>query len=212
MIKAIIFDLDGVLVDSEPIHFKAHRRALDSFGIHLTLDDYMDFGVAKGDLNLYTKASQKYVVAIDFEKIASLKKELYKNLINEKSELMDGVIEVLETLSQKYILAIASSGEKSAVSFILQKFDIEKYFDFIVTGNDVEKVKPNPDIYLKVVELMDLKKEECIAIEDSESGLIAAKEAGIKCVVVPCDFTKAQDFSRADIVIDKLSLFNPENL
>lgn len=204
--------MDGVILDSEPLHFEAHKRALEIFGVNLTTEDYMSFGVATGDLNLYAKASEKYGVEIGFEEIARLKKEFYRKLIDEKGELLEGVVDILESLSQKYILAIASSGTKNAVNFVLQKFSIEKYFNFIVSGDDVEKVKPNPDIYLRVIELLGFAKDDCVAIEDSQSGLIAAKDAGLKCIVIPCEFTKKQDFSRADVVLDKLSEFNPDNV
>lgn len=205
MIKCIIFDLDGVILDSEPLHFQAHREALKEFGLELSLEDYLAFGVAKGDANLYEKISQKYQVKIDREKISKLKKDIFRKLIDKKANLIEGVKDSLEKWHSQYLLAIASSGAKDMVEMVLEKMKVKKYFPVVVTGDDVEKVKPFPDIYLRAVKLGGFQKGECLAIEDSESGLLAAKTAGLKCAVAPCDFTRSQDFSQADLVVDKLS-------
>ena len=200
-IKAILFDFDGVIVDSEPLHFEAHKKALVDFGVDLTFDDYMDFGVSKGDNNLYEKVAQKYGVKIDKEVISKTKKQIYREIFDEKAELIPGILESLEKFSEKYDLAIVSSGVKSSIEYAIDKFNIGKYFKFVITGDDVERVKPFPDVYLKAIELLGHKKEDCVAIEDSETGLEAAKNAGIKCIAISNEFTRNQDFSRADMLL-----------
>jgi len=114
---------------------------------------------------------------------------------------MDGVLETLEYLKDKYDLAIVSSGVRDINEFVMHKFNLEPYFKIVITGDDVERVKPFPDVYLKALETLGRKKEECVAIEDSQTGLDSAKSAGIACIVIPNNFTKAQDFSHADRVI-----------
>lgn len=203
-IKAILFDFDGVIVDSEPLHFEAHKKALKNFRVELTFEDYMDFGVSKGDNNLYEKVSQKYGVKIDKEVISKTKKQIYREIFDEKAELIPGILEALKKFSKRYDLAIVSSGVKSSIEYAIDKFDIGKYFKFVVTGDDVEKVKPFPDVYLKSIELLGLEKENCIAIEDSETGLEAAKNAGIKCIAIPNEFTKNQNFSSAEMLLSDI--------
>ena len=203
-IKAVIFDMDGVIVDSEPLHFEAHKKALEKFGIELSLEDYMDFGVAQGDDNLYEKAAQKFDIKIDKEEISKLKKRIYREIFDQKAELRVGVLELIKILCKKYDLAIASSGTKDVVNHVVERFSLGDYFKVIVTGDDVERVKPYPDIYIKASQLLYASENECIALEDSETGVSAAKSAGIRCIAVPCDFTRSQNLSKADLILDDL--------
>jgi putative hydrolase of the HAD superfamily len=213
MIKAIIFDLDGVIVDSEPLHFEAHQKALKEFGMEISLKEYLAFGVATGDGFLYEKISEKYPEKIlSVADIRRRKKYIYKELSKDKLQLREGVADLLDKLSGNFVLTLASSGEKEIVEFVLDKFGLQNYFEIVISGNDVEKVKPNPDIYLKNVEKLGLDKKECIAIEDSQTGLRAAKAAGLKCIVVPCEFTQTQNFSEADVVFEKLTEINIEKI
>lgn len=207
-IKAILFDLDGVIVDSEPLHFEAHKKALEYFGIELMLEDYLKFGLAKGDESLYKNISEKFDVPIDREKISSLKREYYKEIFNEKGMMVPGILEALQNFSRKYELAVVSSG--LLVGFVVDKFDIGKYFKIFVTGENIKRVKPFPDIYLEALEKMGLSKEECVAIEDSKTGVEAAKSAGIKCIAIPNEFTKNQDFSKADVVLSGIKEVNED--
>ena len=202
-IKAIIFDMDGVIVDSEPVHFEAHQKSLREFGMDLSLEEYLKFGVATGDKFLYENIAKKYPgKPISVKDIHIRKKEIYKELTKTKLELREGILKLLSDLSAKYRLAIASSGEKEIVMFVLEKFKIADYFEVIVTGGDIERVKPFPDVYLKAIEKLDLQKDECVAIEDSETGLRAAVSAGIICIAVPCTFTESQDFTGADVKVN----------
>ena len=107
-------------------------------------------------------------------------------------------------------MAVASSGIKENVFLVLDKLNIKNLFKIIITAGDIERVKPFPDIYNKSCDLLGYKKDECVAIEDSETGLEAAKAAGIKCIVVPCEFTKKQDFSAADKMFKKFNEITKE--
>ena len=166
--------------------------------------DYLEFGVAKGDATLFDEASKKYGVGIDKEKVSKLKKKLYKDIFRRKAAPRKGVLDLIENLSGKYALAVTSSGAREIIGFVLEKFGLESKFKTIVSGNDVERVKPFPDIYEKALNLLGLESANCVAIEDSRSGLLAAKGAKIKCIIVPCEFTKTHDFSEADFIFDEL--------
>jgi len=209
-IKAVIFDLDGIIVDSEPLHFEAAKFALKELGIDLTLEEYLQFGVAKGAKNLYEKISEKYVVVIDMKRVFEVKNNKFQELFKMNVFPRKGIIEVIESFSGKYTLAIASSGIRDNVIFVLEKINIKDKFSLIVTAEDVARVKPFPDIYEKSCELLGLDKTECIAIEDSETGVESAKGAGIRCIAVPCEFTKHQNFSKADVVLDSFDKLNAD--
>lgn len=204
-IRAILFDLDGVIIDSEPLHFEAHKEILKDYGIELTLDDYLDFGVAKGDDNLYRKVSERPGILLDKNKISKRKKQAYCKILDKKGKLMPGVLEILQDFSKKYDLAIVSSGIKASVEYVLEKFDIKKYFKIIIAGEDADRVKPFPDVYLKALEKLNYSKNECLAIEDSETGIKAANNAGLKCIAIPNEFTKNQDFSSADMLLSNIN-------
>ncbi len=204
--------MDGTIVDSEPLHFEAFKESFKQFGINLTMDDYMDFGVAKGDRELVEKLSEKYQIRIGMEKALKAKEKTYRIIFEKKTIPMKGALELIENLSQKYILAIASSGAGKNVYFVLKKLGILKYFHQVITADNVERLKPFPDIYEKSYKMLGLKKEECIAIEDSETGLASAKSAGLKCVAIPCKFTKNQNFSQADLILEDLSKITEEKI
>ncbi|NTV55115.1 MAG: HAD-IA family hydrolase [Candidatus Moranbacteria bacterium] len=203
MIKTIIFDLDGVIVDSEPLHFEAHRMALAERGVVLTLEDYLDFGVAQGDRHLYLKAAERNGIAIDYHEAIRRKRALYLELFGQRGALRPGVIELIRRLHAGYSLAVASSSARKIVHFVLNRFGLADAFRVVVTGDDVERVKPYPDIYEKAIEESGSLPIECVAIEDSFSGLHSAVSAGVRCIVVPCEFTKCQDFSAACVVASR---------
>ena len=105
-------------------------------------------------------------------------------------------------------MAIASSSPKNQIDIVISKFGIKKYFHAVISRDDVKKLKPHPDIYLKAVKNLKENSSECIALEDSESGVLAAKNAGVYVIAVPNKYTKHQDFSQADMIIDSLSELN----
>jgi len=208
MIKAIIFDLDGVIVDSEPVHFKAHRKILKEFGISLTKEDYLEFGVARGDEFLLKTMAKKYKKKINVEEARRLKKKYYISLISTDLKLRKGIKRFLESVDKKYKLALASSSKKEVIELVLKNFDLFQYFKTITSGGEVKKVKPAPDIYLKSIEKAGVLPMESLAIEDSETGVISAKKAGLRCVAFPGKFTRFQDFSKADVMIKNIAELN----
>jgi len=121
---------------------------------------------------------------------------------------MKDVEKILSNLYGKYKLAVCSSTEKDFIILILTNLNVIKYFDIITGGFDVERNKPFPDVYLETAKRLKLDSKDCLAIEDSENGVIAAKEAGMNCIAVPNDYTKLHDLSKADIVLNGLSEIN----
>ena len=204
MIKAIIFDMDGVLIDSEPLYFKANVLSLKPHGIDLTKDDYLEFGVAKGIKNLYIKLSEKYGVELDHDLVNELKRKYLTDLMRTRLQPRPGAKELLDLLEDKYLLGLASSSGRKTINESLSAVNMRKYFKEISSGADVEQTKPFPDVYLNVAEKLCVEPESCVAIEDSESGVTAGKRAGMKVIAAPNDFTASMNFDDADIKIDSL--------
>ena len=204
MIKAIIFDMDGVLVDSEPLYFKANVLSLKTHGIDLTKDDYLEFGVARGIKNLYLKLSEKYGVELDHDLVNELKRKYLTDLMRTTLRPRPGAKELLDLLEGKYLLGLASSSGRKTISESLSAVNMRKYFKEISSGADVERTKPFPDVYLNVAEKLCVRPDDCVAIEDSDSGVMAGKEAGMKVIAVPNEFTASMNFDNADILLDSL--------
>ncbi|MCB9359152.1 HAD family phosphatase [Candidatus Woesearchaeota archaeon] len=211
MFKAIIFDFDGIIVDSEPLHFKTHRLVLEKHGIFISEEDYKKYGVSHGSDSFYSEMAKKYNKKINFQETKKERRKLFVDSIDSELKLRDDFDVLIESLHGKYKIGIASATKTGIIKQILEKFNLTKYFDEIVGGDEIKKNKPFPDIYLEAARRLDIPVEECIAIEDSESGLTAAKAAGMKCIAVPNDFTVHQDFSKADKIIDSLKDFDPVN-
>ena len=208
MIKAIIFDLDGLIVDSEPIHYKAHKMALEKYGIKLSKKDYLQFGVARGSKFFYETIGNKQNIKLDIPTVQKIKRVYFTDFIKTDVKLRDDFDKLIPNFYGKYKLAIASSTKKEIIELILKKFELAKYFDLIVSGEEVKNNKPNPDIYIETAKKLGVSVVDCLVIEDSQSGLIAAKKAGMKCIAIPNDFTKFQDFSKADLILNSLDELN----
>lgn len=193
--------MDGIILDSEPLHFEAYKKAFGEFGFDLNIEEYLSFGIGTGDKLPYGIAEKYPEKNIVPDALYLRKREIYKELVANDSKPRENILEVLACLKGGHKLAVASSGDEETVMFVLEKFGIADDFEVVVTRSDVANVKPSPDIYLKVIERLGVEKSECLAIEDSQVGLSSAKNAGIKCVAFPCRFTENQDFSNADAII-----------
>jgi HAD superfamily hydrolase (TIGR01509 family) len=206
MIKAIIFDLDGVLLDSVGRDIAITVRAFNKFGYSITQsDEQYIIGWHPADrISFFAKRfnipeeEQRLIVADE--------KRLYRELWDATSKLLPEVKETLEAIKNKGLkLALATTSTSDSVSKFMQKFRLQGYFKLILTREDASMRKPNPEIYIKARTELGYNTDEIIVVEDTEIGVTAAKSAGLKCVAVPNQYTKNQDFSRADYVIKSIS-------
>jgi len=210
MIELVIFDLDGLLADTEKLHMKAYQNALSSIGYHALSDKiYSEHWIRLGKgIVEYVK---EYNLDLDIKQIRLLKAEEYYRLVRSEVQSMPGAIELLEDLYRnnvKMVLATASY-RKSAMA-VLKTLKIEKYFQFIASKESINRNKPFPDIFLYVAEKMSVKPKNCLVIEDAEKGIIAALNAGMKSIAVPNKYTKDNDFSKAAIVANSLKDISAE--
>lgn len=201
MKKYILFDNDGVLVETEPLYFEASKRALkEFFNVNIQFDDYM---------KIMTEGNGVWVAASNATKeeiiIARNKRDLYYQEYLKKEDIaIENVHDVLNELSKKYKMGIVTTSRRVDFEIIHKNRGITDFMDFVLCVEDYPKSKPHPDPYLKGLEKFNAKNDEAIVIEDSERGLISAKAANIDCAIVHNEFTKTQDFSKAKYKISKL--------
>jgi HAD superfamily hydrolase (TIGR01509 family) len=215
--KCIIFDMDGVLVDSEPLHIEFESMLFESLGINVSRKQHETFvGTNAGTMWTILKENHNISLTVP-ELILKGQSKFLLFLKNKKSiTLIPGVFELLNRLTRAgFILILASSSPHKLINYILEKTNISKYFKIKVSGEDVVNGKPNPDIFLKAAELTDIKPENCLVIEDSNNGVKAAIQANMICVGYYNPGSGNQDLSEADLIIDsfqKLTIDSIENL
>lgn len=204
-IKAIIFDMDGVIVDSEPIHEKAESEICREFGMGVPKDEWKNFRGKKLE-DIFSYASQKYGTGKEpIEKMIERKIELYLLYALQEMQLVTGARELLEKIkeSKRYKYALTTSGRKVQQDKILAKFSLSDFFEIMVTGDDVENGKPHPEPYLITVKKLNELSENCLVIEDSDNGIISAKSAGCKACGITTTFgSDLLESVGADIIVD----------
>jgi len=207
MIKAVIFDMDGVIVDSEPINYEVIRIAFEKAGVKISKKEFIEEWVVKGTGS--REAIKRHDIKMSLEDLQKIKKKIYLDVLKRKVKLKPDAKRTIINLHKKYKLALASQGHRYNVDIIVKKFKLSKFFQAIIGKQDVNKGKPNPEIFLKASKELKVKPEECLVIEDTEKGIIAAKRAGMICIAVPDSWTKRyNDFLKADLVVNLLGEIN----
>ena len=204
MIKAILWDNDGVLVDTEHLYFRATRQILAQVGVDLTRELYVELllNQAKGAWHL---AAERGVTRPEIERLRKERNALYSEFLRKEQTVIDGAEETLARLYGKFVMGIVTSSRRDHFEIIHQSTNLLQYLDFILTSDAYTKFKPDPEPYLLAVERTGLEKHECIVVEDSGRGLAAAKNAGIKCWVILNRLTEGCDFSGANLEYADLS-------
>lgn len=211
MLKAVIFDMDGVIIDSEPTHMKLENETYKKLGIEVTGDEHLSF-VGSTSHYMWETLKNKYKLTQTLEELIEYERTKYFKYLNSDEceiTLIEGVKELIEDLHENGVkLAIASSSPLNVIEAVAKRFQIEKYFEVFVTGDYVKKSKPEPDIFLYASKKLGVSPENCVVIEDSHNGVLAAKNAGIKCVGINSDVEGRQDISMADLVINSFKEVN----
>jgi len=204
MIKAVIFDMDGVIVDSEYYHYIVEKRILKKIGIDLSFEEAKKHAGMKTE-TFFRKILENHKKKADINELVKEKQKLVIDILKKRAKPIPGSIKLINLLKKNKIkLGIASSGKRERVEIILSKFKIRNKFDVVVTAEDVEHGKPDPEIFLLASKKIGIKPEECIVIEDSTNGVKAAKKAGMKCIGFVSKNSGKQDLSEADIVVDDM--------
>lgn len=209
--KAVIFDMDGVIINSEPLHQKVEREIVEELGGKLSDDDVASF-VGATDYSMWSKIKEKFNLELSVEKLIEIKKERFMKEIDE-IQLVPNFMNFMLTLHKEgYLMAIASSNNRKVVDAIVNKFQLYKYMKFIISGEEVKRSKPDPEIFLTAAKKMNVTPSDCIVIEDATNGVKAAKAAGMKCIGLKNAYTGNQDLSEADLIIENFNELNLDTL
>jgi len=203
--KAVIFDRDGVIINSESSHIYSVTQAFNKLGITITEEEQKSIiGIHPDD---YTSSFLKKYDFDEKQFKEIQRKKFYEHL--ESVQFFLKIITLIKKLKDMNVpLALTTSSGKESTQNVIKKANLENIFDVIITREDTKKKKPNPEPYLLTAKKLNLNPKDCVVIEDTSIGVESAKSAGMKCIAIPNEYTKNHDFSRADKIINSRNEIN----
>jgi beta-phosphoglucomutase-like phosphatase (HAD superfamily) len=214
MLKAVIFDFDGVIADTEPLHLKSFQLTLEEKGMELSEEEYARDYLAYDDKTFFKEFFKDRNFEHDeymIEEFIARKSHYFNNILSGNILIMEGVPDFISMLGGRFPLSIGSGAFRSEIVEILKYAGLREYFDIIVSADDVVNCKPDPEVFLKVLEQLNqmdsvnnkIETGDCLVIEDSVSGVEAACLAGMKCLAVTNSYDR-EKLSKADLITDSL--------
>lgn len=215
MLRAIIFDFNGVIIDDEPLHFFAFQEILKKEGIRLTRKTYFKHYLAYDDRTCITRILKDRGQEPSRPEILRLRKakeRAYRRLLKTRLRLFPGTVNLIRDCAAHYPLAIASGALRTEIFSILKKFQLKKYFKVVVSADDVVNGKPHPETFIRALQLLNrgraprgekIRANECLVIEDAFQGIVAAHQAGMKCMAVAHSYPVRQ-LVQADASVQRI--------
>ncbi|PIN88836.1 hypothetical protein COU60_05425 [Candidatus Pacearchaeota archaeon CG10_big_fil_rev_8_21_14_0_10_34_76] len=201
MVNCVLFDKDGVIFDMEPVYARANVEVLGRYGMGLTDEEYFlhwtrNGGTLKGFLN--GRADR------DYDSIVKERREIIEGILRKGVPIIDGAEELLQRLRGSYLLSLVTSSHKDVTDIALEETGFRRYFDNVVTVEDVLRGKPDPEAFLLAAERLNADPSDCVVVEDAEKGIVAAHRAGMKSIAVYSPYTENNDFSLANVCVKDL--------
>ena len=210
MIQTVIFDMDGVIIDSEPVYFKIDKQMFEELNIAVSFEEHCTY-VGTSSQNMWDAIIKKHRLPDHPEELMRKEYNLYMDYLVSAKNLqpIDGVMELINDLHDNNVkLILASSSRMETIDIILKKFKLSDLFIARVSGSELAHSKPHPEIFLRSAQLVRSEPKECIVIEDSKNGVAAAKAAGMKCIGFLNPSSGDQDLKSADMIIRSFKELN----
>lgn len=208
-LRAVIFDLDGLILDSETPDYLSWKEVYARHGLDLTVQDWAGV-VGRRDIDLYAPLRQR---SVDVAAEGKSRRRRHAALFEEYLTPAPGVARLIDQLRRTGVpLGLASNSDRAYVFEVVERLGLRDAFDTIVARDDVTRAKPAPDIFLAAVSRLEVEAPGCVALEDSRPGVAAAKAAGLTCIAVPTVFTRHHDLTQADLVVTSLETVTVEIL
>ncbi|MGI9534635.1 MAG: HAD family hydrolase [Thermodesulfobacteriota bacterium] len=201
MYNAIIFDMDGVIIDSEPLWEQSEKILINNYGMDYKTD-YRDKILGLNQSDSARLIRETFNLKLTIQEIIQKRLDILLSLYNKELKLIDGIEKILDESTKNFKVGLASSSPKNIIEFVLDKFEISKYFQSVVSGDCTKNGKPEPDIYLEAAKQLRTKPENCIVVEDSINGVLAAKNAGMYCIAIPDKKLEREKYEMADLIVD----------
>ncbi len=206
--QAILWDNDGVLVDTEELYYRATREGLAELGIELGVADYVDLSLRRG-ASCFDLANERGIDAGRIEATRRQRNARYEELLRGGVELIDGVATTLRALRGLTRMAIVTSTRPEHFALVHERTGIRELFELVLTGADYTKFKPDPEPYLMAAERLRVRPADCLVVEDTERGLVSATRAGMRCVVIPRGLSAGGDYASAYRVLSRVDELLP---
>lgn len=213
MIKAFVFDMDGVIIDSEPIHLEVAVEAMRSFGGEPAEHELYEF-VGVTNKAMWSTLKERHKLDATLEQLMARHQEYkMKRFSQENIEPIDGISDLLKKAVDRGLkIALATSSPRYFAEHILNNMGLMPCFDVLVTADDITRSKPDPEIYLKAAERLGVSPDFCVAVEDAELGIQSAKAAGMRVIAFQNPNSGRQDTSMADYVVSSVRDIDPDRL
>ena len=214
MLKAVLFDMDGVIIDSEPLHHKAYYGMFKEVEISVSNQLYESF-TGQATLHICKQLVNKFKLSQAPEELVAIKRRIFKDLFfnDPELDLINGVRELIQDYHKNGLtLVLASSASMPNINNVFNRFELDQYFTAKLSGADLKASKPHPEIFLKAAEASGFTKDSCMVIEDSTNGIQAAHAAGIYCVAFKSANSKNQDYTLANKVIGSFNEISYDKL
>lgn len=200
---AIIFDMDGLMIDSEKLYFETEIQLAKKFGREVSQSTLREM-MGRKPIESMQIFKQNTGIELSAHQLLQMRDEIMLDKLSKQLEPMKGLYEIIGKFYRRYPLAVATGAPAKFLSVVLEKLDLKQKFDVLVSSDEISKGKPHPETYLRTCEKLSLPPPQCIVLEDSTNGAMAAKSAGCYVIAVPCTYSKGQDFSFCDFTASSL--------
>jgi HAD superfamily hydrolase (TIGR01509 family) len=207
MFDAVIFDWDGTLADTKHVVVLSFQKVLREIGCKVS-DNFLEKMIGIGARNMFKEALKTANMPFDDKVIGNLveKKNRIQLRLTNRIELFDGAVDILDSLYAKVKIALATMSNRKVVNRVLAEKGISRYFDYVITADEVQHPKPDPEVFLKCARGLRCQPEKCVVVEDSVFGVLAARMANMKCIAVPSGAYSTEELEKEkpDLIVNSI--------